>query len=246
LVAWRWLGGRGLHVRYLILAFLLPSVAMLAWQYLFYFGPDGRSTILFAPFVVMAYYAEWLLPKFLLSILLPLTVLLVYRRDVLANPTMQLAWLQFGFAAFYSYLLAESYETMAGNFVWSGQIATYLLYVSSVIVALRHWEGRWRSVLCAGAFCLHSVSGAIFVAHPFYWGSRPAVNQTWSADAPLAESVRKALAADPLVGGIPMEVDAQGDAVRLWSDQTNREERVRAIEIASAVEGVGRVENHMK
>jgi hypothetical protein len=246
LAAWRWLAGRGVHVRYLILAFLLPSFAILAWQYLSYFGPEGRSTIFFAPLEVMAYYAEWLLPKFLLSILLPLTVLVAYRRQVLESPTMQLAWLLFAFAAGYSYLLAESNETVAGNFVWSGQIGTYLLFVSSAVFALRHWKGRWRSWLCAGVFCLHSVSGALFFAHPFDWGTRPAIDETWSNTDPLAERVRKALAADPIVGRIPMEIEAKGDAVRLWSDQTIKEERTRAVGIASAVEGVGRVEDRMK
>ena len=51
----RWLGGTRHHLAYLVGAVVVPSVAILTWQYLFYFGSGERSAIVFAPFLVMGY-----------------------------------------------------------------------------------------------------------------------------------------------------------------------------------------------
>lgn len=77
-------------------------------------------------------------------------------------------------------------------------------------------------------------------------GVKVVVNDMWLNDAGLAEKVKAALAADAMVGKVPIEVDAQDGHVRLMSDQTNREERARIVEIASAVEGVKDVQDRMK
>ena len=72
------------------------------------------------------------------------------------------------------------------------------------------------------------------------------VNDMWVNNDTLAERVKEALAADATVGGIPIDVEAQGTLVRLSSDQTDREQRARAVQIAAAVQGVGQVEDRMK
>jgi len=77
-------------------------------------------------------------------------------------------------------------------------------------------------------------------------GVRLVVNDMWLDNTGLADRVKAALAADPMVGKIPIEVDAKGDLVRLMSDQTSSEERERAVQIAAGVEGVGQVEDRMK
>ena len=77
-------------------------------------------------------------------------------------------------------------------------------------------------------------------------GVKLVVNQMWINNAALADKVKAAITADAVVGNIPIEVDANEGAVRLMSDQTNRDERARLVQIASAVEGVQRVEDQMK
>ena len=72
------------------------------------------------------------------------------------------------------------------------------------------------------------------------------VNDMWLNNTTLADRVKEALAADATVGGIPIDVEAQGTLVRLSSDQTNREQRARAVQVAAAVDGVGQVEDRMK
>lgn len=77
-------------------------------------------------------------------------------------------------------------------------------------------------------------------------GVKVVVNEMWVTNVAVIEKVKAALAMDPLVGAIPIEVDARGDTVYLRSDQTNEGHRTRAVQIAAAVEGVNRVEDLMK
>jgi len=77
-------------------------------------------------------------------------------------------------------------------------------------------------------------------------GVKLVVNDMWLNNNTLADKVKEALAQDAIVGKVPIEVEAQGKLIRLSSDQTNREERERAVKIASAVEGVAEVEDRMK
>jgi len=162
------------RVLYLCSAILLPAVVVLGWEYLSYFAPGGRSSIVFAPFLVMAHYATGLGAKFFMSILLPLAVLCVYGRRVFDDPAMQLAWIQFGFAVVYTYLLAETRDPLAGNFAWTGQVANYVLFVASAVFVLRHQGTRSRTVPCALAFGLHAASGVLFFVFPGSTGTIPA------------------------------------------------------------------------
>ena len=77
-------------------------------------------------------------------------------------------------------------------------------------------------------------------------GVKLVVNDMQLKNVALAEKVKRALASDQLIGHVPIEVDAQADTVRLMSDQTNQEQRTRAVQIASEVDGVGRVEDRMR
>jgi osmotically-inducible protein OsmY len=68
---------------------------------------------------------------------------------------------------------------------------------------------------------------------------------TWTNSA-LINKVKHALAADEQIGRVPIDVDVEGTIVRLMSDQTNSDQRDRAVRIAAAVEGVSQVEDRMK
>ena len=77
-------------------------------------------------------------------------------------------------------------------------------------------------------------------------GVKLVVNDMWLNNSSLADKVKEALGQDAVVGKIPIDVEAQGDLIRLSSDQTNREERERIMKIASSVEGVKEVEDRMR
>ena len=62
----------------------------------------------------------------------------------------------------------------------------------------------------------------------------------------IAAAVRRALAADPLVGRVPIDVASSHGNVSLTSEQTDKEQRARATEIAAKVDGVARVDDLMR
>ena len=77
-------------------------------------------------------------------------------------------------------------------------------------------------------------------------GVKEVVDEMHLGDAAVATTVKQMLAADPVVGKIAIEVDSSNGHVRLMSDQTNKDERTRAIEIAKKVDGVTTVEDRMR
>jgi osmotically-inducible protein OsmY len=72
-------------------------------------------------------------------------------------------------------------------------------------------------------------------------GIKLVVNHMSLTNSALIDKVKQALAADETIGKIPIDVDAEGTIVRLMSDKTNSDERERAVQVASAVEGVTQV-----
>jgi osmotically-inducible protein OsmY len=77
-------------------------------------------------------------------------------------------------------------------------------------------------------------------------GVKLVVNRMWLNNIALVDKVKQALAADDRVGKIPIDVEADGTTVRLMSNQTNSDDRARAVKVASAVEGVTQVEDRMR
>ena len=65
-------------------------------------------------------------------------------------------------------------------------------------------------------------------------------------DKVLVDAVTKALAEDAVLATVPIKVDFRDGKVRLMSEQTDRAQRERAVEVARSVEGVQDVEDRMK
>jgi osmotically-inducible protein OsmY len=65
-------------------------------------------------------------------------------------------------------------------------------------------------------------------------------------DATLTDEVKKAIAADVAVNGIPLRVEVHQGEVKLFSDKTNSEQRARLVQVAGTVYGVTHVEDNMK
>ncbi|MNR80366.1 hypothetical protein D3C72_110880 [compost metagenome] len=135
-------------------------------------GGLSKSKIVWMPFFVIGYWSKFLLGKFLLSLIFPLTVLLCYGRRMLQDSTNLLAWLCFGFGAGYMYLLAEAGNRIVdGNFFWSGSTTLFILFTTSMLfllrqrpveqvgVARRAWLTYW---LCHAAFWVHVAAGVYF------------------------------------------------------------------------------------
>jgi osmotically-inducible protein OsmY len=65
-------------------------------------------------------------------------------------------------------------------------------------------------------------------------------------DQVIVDAVKRALASDPMVASIPIDVDSDRGFVRLMSDKTTRPERERAVALAKAVDGVTEVQDRMR
>ena len=163
-------------LRFIALGVLLPGVLILAWQYVFtYLHPPATSDmdssrILFAPFLVYSIMARFLIPKFFLSILFPLSVLLLYRKEALQDRYFQLGLVLFLMGAAQSYFFAEEgVRLIKGNFLWSGQLGLFLWFVISMRFIVQRffsepdrtrWSGKF--VVVSGIFALHVVSGILW------------------------------------------------------------------------------------
>lgn len=125
----------------------LPTVIVLVWQFALTYYAKKNGAVAFLPFVVMSTYSQYLGWKLLLSILFPLAVLLVYFKQAIKDPRMILAWLIFLVALIFTYFFAESGERLLhGNFVWSGEIASILLFAVSTLF---YFEGLMKTTKLA-------------------------------------------------------------------------------------------------
>ena len=164
--SYRMLKKKTLDLKGLILGFFIPTGLVLIIQYLLTFNSENAG-IAFMPFEVMNIYSKHLLYKFILSILFPLFVTILYYRDSLFDVRMLLGWLIFIFGAFYTYFLAETGSRFYdGNFGWSGEIALWILFAMSTLFYLeKAHNNRSHDLLLKVFWGAHVIAG---VAYYFY------------------------------------------------------------------------------
>lgn len=166
----------------IIIGFFFPCLLILAWQYYFTYYSDthqyqylvqgGKTSIIFSPFVVMNFYTKNIIRDFLMSIVFPLSVYLLYFKQAKTDFKLNLAWLTFSISVFYTYFLAEyavdsARISYAGNLLWSGQLGLFILFFYSAIFLLGQIKQKnyLQFLICSFAFCLHLVSGIVYYAH---------------------------------------------------------------------------------
>jgi hypothetical protein len=167
---WRWVRGRPIDVRLMVLGFAVPTMAVLAWQYGFSFGSAANAALAWAPLTVMSRFPGTP-ARVVLTVIFPATVYLTHGRRALRESSLNLAWLVFAIGVAYAYLLAETgRRTTHGNLIWSGQIAAFILFVTSALFALRNAADRGINIRvwapCIAAFALHFVCGIYYLLHP--------------------------------------------------------------------------------
>ena len=154
---WHWLG----------LGFALPAVAVLAWQY-YALNAEGIGVIL-APLHVIGFFAPtdfvtlgW---RLVASVLFPLAAVACFP-SVRVDRRVQIGWATFLIGAAFGYLLAEGGRAGDGNFLWSGQLAAFVLFAATAVAVLRAAAAGGagasrlgRLALCGGVFLWHVTSG---------------------------------------------------------------------------------------
>lgn len=160
---------------------LLPALLVLSWQYWFTYADSGQEQlfdkrgIAFAPLQVVGKTSQWLFWKFLLSTTFPLATLILFWRSIKVDRQVIFAWMIFFFGTFVTYFLMESGPRAGdGNFLWSGQISLFLLFVASAAHIFNNANISWRSglknpqfFLCAAVLLMHFLSGCFFLIKEF-------------------------------------------------------------------------------
>jgi hypothetical protein len=124
---------------------------------------SGESThVIIAPFAVWKLYSPNIPASLLLSIAFPLSVVVLYFREVKTNPMVLLAWGVWAVAVLQYVLLAESGEYLAdGNWGWGSNIAMYIVFLVSAMVFLSRPRSP-RYYLAAVLFALHIATGIYY------------------------------------------------------------------------------------
>jgi hypothetical protein len=166
-----WFKKQTIHWNLLIWGICLPSAIVLFAQFLLSYTGNQEDSIIFSLFGVMHSTSNYLFAKLLLSITFPMLLTIFYRKRIMSSPKMLLAWICFIVGAFYSYFLAESGPHFRdGNFVWSGEIAIFILFFASTAFFLEEIvkSGIIKNIfqkVISGAWVLHLVSGIVYLLY---------------------------------------------------------------------------------
>jgi len=169
LIMIRFLRQEPLDWRFAIFGFILPAIAVSGYQYLITYTSDEIG-IIFQPFTVARNLSGRLAPKFILSIWFPLLVQIFYWKKAVRDSHMILAWLAFLFGIFFTYFLEEGGWRMGhGNFTWSGEIANFILFVTTAHFFFKQWgknkaSRKWFLILVFG-FVPHIIAGCIYYTY---------------------------------------------------------------------------------
>ena len=152
--------------RWLCLSFALPAIAVLAWQYdVAYSRNTEGAGVMLAPLLAIGVHSPtdvvtlgWGLAA---SVLFPLAAVVCFP-SVRADRRVQIGWVTFFIGAAFGYLLAEGDRPGHGNFLWSGQLAAFVLFAASAVAVLRAAATGGAGVSRLGRFAL---CGSIFFWH---------------------------------------------------------------------------------
>ncbi len=133
-------------------AFLLflPSVCLLAWQFLRTYTNLGapaavQDKIVLSFFGVTKLFAPNVFVSTLLVWAFPLSVLLAIRKNVLRNPPLLLSYLLALVGFLQASFLAEKARMSNGNFIFGYIMSLFLVYLFSLIEYLDWWKGEAKT-----------------------------------------------------------------------------------------------------
>lgn len=151
----------------ILIGILAAAVPLLLVQFVFSFGSSDNSSIILAPFVFFTQYEAltWRIgAKFLLSILFPAAVYLLYFPAARRSLVLNVSWLAFFAGAAYAYFIGETgTRAQHGNFLWSATMTLYVLFILSMHFFLQRQSQRdWRLYLLWAFYLLHVISGILW------------------------------------------------------------------------------------
>lgn len=157
--------------KYLVFGYLIPAILVLGIQW-WVVNSNDPSPIIFSPLGVEGAFSKNLLPKFILSVLFPLSILVCNFKKYKDNPDLLLAVIGFIVAVFQVYLLAESGDRFYhGNFRWGAQVMLFLWFVVSARELLQKlFDGNKCSrekIILSGIYLSQLAAGIVYYGYCF-------------------------------------------------------------------------------
>ena len=146
--SWQYLRGRSVDWRLLAFGILLPGLLLLGLLALItYVNSDDGSAVEigFLTFMTLNVPA-WRIPiQFMLSIVFPVGVCLVYAQQASRNLFLNFTWTVFACACLVTYFFYESGPRFShGNFLWTSYSAVFLLMFASTLFLLEQYVRERR------------------------------------------------------------------------------------------------------
>jgi hypothetical protein len=171
---WQLLTHRKINWKYALIVFFVPAILVIIRLPIETLKNliIGDNRIIFAPFRVIHWMSRYMVFKYLLSIIFPLSLSLIFLKKVVKDRAMVIAWLIFGIGTSYGYLLTQTGTSeFAANFLWSTQITLFILFFQSIIFLLsrkftEHWQKTSKLVLWS-IFTAQVIFGIIYYVHCF-------------------------------------------------------------------------------
>jgi hypothetical protein len=135
-----------------------PTVLVLLWQARLAYGGGASASVVFSPFEI--FRLQPTLVKLPLSLAFPFVVAIAAWRSRTWGARLSFVWVLTAVSMFITLFLVEGGERRPhGNFAWTGQTATFLAYVESVLfLVTSHVDQAWRRASWA-AFAVHVACG---------------------------------------------------------------------------------------
>jgi hypothetical protein len=171
-VLWRKIRGQSINWWFILFGLFVPAIIVLLWQYTLAFMGSRDASVILAPFKVISWMSHKIVIKYLLSIIFPLSVSLIYLKRVIHDRAMVIAWVIFGIGSFYGYFLAEGgISIYSGNFLWSTHITLFILFFQAVVFFLSQKPiGKYNilaRIILYSIFCAQMACGIIYYVHCF-------------------------------------------------------------------------------
>jgi len=165
LINWKYLREKKM-LSLIVVASAVLVLLLLAQLFIAYSSSSSSSSIAFLPMYYFQRRFSWL--RILLSMAYPLSVLFTFR-EAYTDRALQLNWLLFFFGLMFSLLFIETGDRQShGNFLWTGQITLFLLFVFSMKFDYQSYQHpnleRWKTgrSLRRSIFILHVICGLLW------------------------------------------------------------------------------------
>ncbi|HEY5158759.1 MAG TPA: hypothetical protein VII93_12420 [Anaerolineales bacterium] len=165
---------KAVDFRYLVFGFMVPSIIVLGIQWLMVYSSPARqvSHIIFSPLGVESAFSGDLFPKFILSILFPVSILVADFRKFRDKPDLLLALIGFTVSAFQVYFLAESGNRFYdGNFRWGAQVMLFIWFVISarefIKIIFDGNKSKRERIILSTVYFSYLAAGVVYYAYCF-------------------------------------------------------------------------------